>query len=108
MMQSNTGAGAGKLASRYNPVRYPWNLTDAAEVSSVAFPKCGAVAQLGRAPESHSGGRRFDPDQLHHLHQSVASSRLNRTRGTRASESHQKSTLRASIAGERRTILAHR
>ncbi len=23
------------------------------------------VAQLGRAPESHSGGRRFDPDQLH-------------------------------------------
>ena len=27
--------------------------------------KCGAVAQFGRAPESHSGGRRFDPDQLH-------------------------------------------
>ncbi len=25
----------------------------------------GAVAQFGRAPESHSGGRRFDPGQLH-------------------------------------------
>jgi hypothetical protein len=25
----------------------------------------GAIAQFGRAPESHSGGRRFDPDWLH-------------------------------------------
>src|SRR5215467_14409202 len=25
----------------------------------------GAVAQFGRAPEWHSGGRRFDPVQLH-------------------------------------------
>ena len=41
------------------------NLTAMAGVSSVAFPKCGAVAQLGRAPESHSGGRRFEPVQLH-------------------------------------------
>ena len=29
-------------------------------------PFRGAVAQFGRAPESHSGGRRFDPVQLHH------------------------------------------
>jgi hypothetical protein len=28
------------------------------------FPR-GAVAQFGRAPEWHSGGRRFDPVQLH-------------------------------------------
>ena len=35
------------------------------------------------------------------------SSRLNRTRGHRASESHQKSTLQASIAGQRRTMLDH-
>jgi hypothetical protein len=27
----------------------------------------GAVAQFGRAPEWHSGGRRFDPVQLHQL-----------------------------------------
>ncbi len=27
----------------------------------------GAVAQFGRAPESHSGGRGFDPHPLHHL-----------------------------------------
>jgi molybdopterin-dependent oxidoreductase-like protein len=26
-----------------------------------------AIGLFGRAPESHSGGRRFDPDQLHHL-----------------------------------------
>ena len=30
-----------------------------------APPSRGAVAQFGRAPESHSGGRRFDPGQLH-------------------------------------------
>src|SRR5262249_30996540 len=30
------------------------------------FPR-GAVAQFGRAPEWHSGGRRFDPVQLHQL-----------------------------------------
>ena len=29
-------------------------------------PPRGAVAQFGRAPEWHSGGRRFDPVQLHH------------------------------------------
>jgi hypothetical protein len=27
----------------------------------------GAVAQFGRAPEWHSGGRRFDPVQLHQM-----------------------------------------
>ena len=30
-----------------------------------AFVRRGAVAQFGRAPEWHSGGRRFDPVQLH-------------------------------------------
>ncbi len=32
----------------------------------------GAVAQFGRAPESHSGGRRFDPVQLHHYRRPAA------------------------------------
>src|ERR1051326_4053806 len=32
----------------------------------------GAVAQFGRAPESHSGGRRFDPDQLHQSNQELS------------------------------------
>src|SRR2546430_17458771 len=31
----------------------------------------GAVAQFGRAPEWHSGGRRVDPVQLHHKHNPV-------------------------------------
>ena len=35
-------------------------------------PGIGAVAQFGRAPALQAGGRRFDPDQLHHTHLSVA------------------------------------
>ena len=30
-------------------------------------PTGGAVAQLGRAPDWQSGGRGFDPHQLHHF-----------------------------------------
>ena len=36
---------------------------------------CGAVAQFGRAPESHSGGRRFDPVQLHQHRQRLTPNR---------------------------------
>src|SRR6266536_3287624 len=32
---------------------------------AILRPRRGAVAQFGRAPEWHSGGRRFDPGQLH-------------------------------------------
>jgi hypothetical protein len=29
-------------------------------------PVFGGCSSVGRAPDLHSGGRRFDPDQLHH------------------------------------------
>src|SRR5882762_8385659 len=29
--------------------------------------KSGGCSSVGRAPDLHSGGRRFDPDQLHQL-----------------------------------------
>src|SRR5688500_1747945 len=32
---------------------------------ATADRECGAVAQFGRAPEWHSGGREFDPHRLH-------------------------------------------
>src|SRR6266508_6974356 len=54
------------------------------ETPRVAFPQCGAVAQLGRAPESHSGGRRFEPDQLHQYHQ-ILSGNLGSQRKERVS-----------------------
>ena len=41
-------------------------------------PTGGAVAQFGRAPESHSGGRQFDPDQLHHFIALASHSRVRR------------------------------
>lgn len=39
--------------------------------SLAAVVSRGAVAQFGRAPESHSGGHRFDPVQLHQLNQQL-------------------------------------
>src|SRR5665811_2438319 len=31
------------------------------------LPQKRGCSSAGRAPDLHSGGRRFDPDQLHHL-----------------------------------------
>jgi hypothetical protein len=44
-------------------------LTGAVEAvnQSLTIPEHGAVAQLGRAPDWQSGGRGFDPHQLHQL-----------------------------------------
>ena len=55
----------GRAAIIRPPKRFGRNVDRDAAVRSVTFHECGAVAQFGRAPESHSGGRRFDPDQLH-------------------------------------------
>ena len=40
----------------------------------LVFHICGAVAQLGERLNSISGGRRFDPDQLHQIFQRLGSS----------------------------------
>ena len=42
--------------------------TDAVRLAPV---KPGAVAQLGRAPESHSGGQGFEPPQLHYFSRTI-------------------------------------
>ena len=48
-------------ATGYNPAE---SFVTALPLSAILSYR-GAVAQLGRAPESHSGGRRFEPVQLH-------------------------------------------
>ncbi len=34
---------------------------------NISFNKPRGCSSAGRAPDLHSGGRRFDPDQLHQL-----------------------------------------
>ena len=42
-------------------------ITKSQRYAVASKPFFGRVAQLGRAPRSQRGGRRFDPDHVHHL-----------------------------------------
>ena len=64
------GAGAGPVVStrahRITGVRQIRNLEVRVRFP-VGPPTFGSVAQLGRAPDLHSGGCRFDPGRIHHF-----------------------------------------
>ena len=44
----------------------------AEQADPVSSAKTGGCSSAGRAPDLHSGGRRFDPDQLHQTYGPVA------------------------------------
>jgi hypothetical protein len=57
-----------RMVARFHTIRprRAWNFPDGNALAHLfSRETCGAVAQFGRAPEWHSGGREFDPHRLH-------------------------------------------
>src|SRR5947207_5446022 len=75
-LPSRTTPGRMSLAmifsrgAAYRRVQSPRNFAALGALVSV-LPAAWGCSSIGRAPEWHSGGRRFDPDQLHQFDQQL-------------------------------------
>lgn len=60
--RASPGSGLAWQSARFGTERSQVQILSSRPLSNSK----GFVAQFGRAPALHAGGRRFDPDRIHH------------------------------------------